>query len=164
MAKKRKRKGPKKGTKTPKKVGKAKRKATKKARKKRDVATYPGLDKTLFSKIKQEYHDLDYLSQLSPKEKDWMSRFMEEYLGAKNEHEGKSVHKKLNTKKGRKKIFDPNNARNRDIYSSLRAQGRLMFDDPGQFIEALQQEHYDAQDIEDRLIDEIDKKKLSDDQ
>lgn len=92
-----------------------------------------------------------------------MSTFMEEYLGARVNHKSKKIHKKLDTKEGRKKVFDPNNARNRDIYSNMKAQGKLMYDDPNQYIEALQQEHYDAQDIENRLIDAIDEKKLIDD-
>lgn len=141
---------------------KAAKPAKRKAKKKtsiRDKIRYVGLDGRKFSKIKQEYHDLDYVDQLTDAEKDWMSRFMEEYLGARVKHKGKKIHKGLNSKAGRKKLFDANNARNRDMYSLARATGLFSEEMPGNAIEALQREHYDAQDIENRVIEEIDKKK-----
>jgi hypothetical protein len=148
--------------KTVKKAKRAKRKVVKKARKvprkKRDLTRYPGLEGRLFSKVKQEFHDIDYSHKLSAKEKDWLSRFMEEDLGARLNHSGTKLNKKKAQKKG---CFDRNNARNRDLYSLARASGKLSGDDPARAIESLQEEYYDAQDIEDRLIDAIDKKKAT---
>ncbi len=79
-----------------------------------------GLNPRKFSKVKQEFHDFDYIKLLSPKEKQFLSDFTWEYLGA-NLTEAK-YHK---TKKARKDVFDANNARQRDIYSQRRAEGRL---------------------------------------
>lgn len=117
----------------------------KKARKKRDTKKYPGLDKTLFSKIKQEQWDLDYIEQLSPEDKKFMSKFMEEFVGARLNGKGKKLHK---TKKLTKDCFDRNNARNRDIYAIARATGTLYEYDP----------YLDEQsfDIEDKWIQDID--------
>lgn len=126
----------------------------------RDKIRNVGLDGRKFSKIKQEYHDLDYIDQLSPEEKNWMSRFMEEYLGARVKHSGKKVHKDLRTKAGRKRLYDANNARNRDMYSLARATGLLNDADPGEAIEAIQFEHYNAHQIEDKLIDQIDESRI----
>lgn len=98
-------------------------------KKKRDLVKTPGLNKNLFSRVKQEYHDLDYSNNLSAKDQVWMSQFMEEYLGAqldedtlKNKYKRKAFHK---SKKKRKDCFDRNNARQRDIYGLSRAIGTL---------------------------------------
>ena len=120
----------------------------KKARKKRDTKKYPGLDKTLFSKIKQEQWDLDYIDKLDEKERAFMSKFMEEFVGARLNGKGKKLHR---TKKLTKDCFDRNNARNRDIYAIARATGTLYEYDP-----YLDEEMFDN---EDQLIDSIDAKK-----
>ena len=142
----------------------SKAKGTVKKKTRRDLSKCTGLQGRFFSKIKQEYHDIDYADKLSAKDADWMGRFMEEYLGARVNHEGPKVHKKLHTKKGRKKLFDPNNARNRDIYSQMRAQGRLHQGNTDVIIEDIQRQYMEAQDIENRLIDAIDlAREISDD-
>lgn len=135
----------------------------KKRKKKRDITAHPGLDKKLFSKVKQEYHDMDYINQLDDKSKKWLSQFMEEHLGAqldpdtlKNKYNRKAFHK---TKKMRKDCFDRNNARQRDIYGLSKAIGKLddyNSEDTAQYLESLSEED----SYEDRLIDEIDKKNL----
>jgi hypothetical protein len=101
-----------------KKASSAKKAKRKKKVTRRDKEKFPGLHARFFSKIKQEYHDIDYANQLSDKEKDFMSRFMDEWLGARLNHPGKKLHK---TKKERKMVYDANNARNRDVMS----QGRV---------------------------------------
>lgn len=99
-----------------------------------------GLDKTYFSKVKQEFHDIDYTKDLNEKEKKFMSTFMEESLGANLNHPGKKLHK---SKAMRKSVFDANNARQRDIYALGRARGGWMELDPvNEQIEAMQQEMY----------------------
>jgi hypothetical protein len=98
-------------------------------KKKRDLVKTPGLNKNLFSRVKQEYHDIDYAQHLSKKDQIWLSQFMEEDLGAqlnevtlKNKYNRKAMNK---SKKQRKNCFDRNNARQRDIYGLSRAGGKL---------------------------------------
>jgi len=132
-----------------------------KKRKKRDVVKYPGLNKTLFSKVKQEYHDIDYIDQLSDKEKSYLSQFMGEYLGAqlnedtlKNKYNRKAKHK---SKKHRKDCFDRNNARQRDIYGLGRAMGCLDDYDSSHvadYLEYLSEE--ETSGYEDEMIKKID--------
>lgn len=81
---------------------------------------FKGLVKKNFSKIKQEYHDIDYIDQLGEKEKLYLSKFMFEELGA-NLQDTKFNKKK----KDKKRVFDANNSRNRDIWSIHKALGRI---------------------------------------
>jgi len=138
-----------------------KTKSTIKAKKKRDLRKYPGLDKTLFSKIKQEYHDIDYAHKLNDNEKKWLSQFMEEDLGAqlnpdtlKSKYNRKALNK---TKTQRKGCFDRNNHRNVDIYGVGRATGRLA-DIKAPAIESYLEEQ-DQESYEDYLIKKIDRSK-----
>lgn len=96
-------------------------KSTGKVRK-RDTKRFKGLEKSLFSRVKQEYFDYDYIEQLGDDEKQWLSNFINEYLGANLNSDGKKFHK---SKEMRKDVFDKNNARQRDIYSIMRATGKL---------------------------------------
>lgn len=83
---------------------------------------FKGLIKKNFSKIKQEYHDIDYIDQLGEKEKAYLSKFMFEELGANLQDT------KFNkSKKNKKRVFDANNSRNRDIWSIHKALGRISF-------------------------------------
>jgi hypothetical protein len=83
-----------------------------------------GLDKSKFSKIKQEFHDVEeYIHKLNQEQREWLSRFMWEDLGANLNHSEKKLHK---SKKSIKNIYDRNNARNRDIYARQRAQGLII--------------------------------------
>jgi len=110
----------------------AQKKKAKKKTTKRDKAKFPGLEKNLFSKIKQEYFEIDYANKLSDKDKAWLAQFQDEFLGANlNENKNKKYNRKSNlhkSKKHRKSVFDANNARNRDIFSRSRAMGVLDFD------------------------------------
>jgi len=118
---------------------------------KRESSKLPGLEKRLFSKVKQEYFDIDYADQLTDKEKMWLSQFQDEFLGANlQESKNKKYGRKTNlhkSKKHRKSVFDANNARNRDVYSKSRAMGVLDFDN------VLPDQEYS---IEDRIIERID--------
>lgn len=91
-------------------------------KKKRDQKKNVGLDKTKFSKIKQEYHDYDYIDKLDDKHKEWLSRFTEEDLGARLNHPNRKIYRKQKDKNG---VFHRNNARNRDIQSIAKASGKL---------------------------------------
>lgn len=119
--------------------------------KKREKAKYPGLDKHLFSKIKQEYHDLDYVNKLNDEEKKWMSQFMEEHLGAnvnpeyhQRKYNKDVLHQGLDE---RRKCFGPNNSRIRDAYSNHKVTGTL-YDET-----ALSEDAYDPTDD---IIESID--------
>jgi hypothetical protein len=138
-------------------ISKTTKKSTK-PKKKRDIAAVPGLDKTLFSKVKQEYHDIDYSSVLSSKEKKWASQFMEEYLGANlkesslvDKYGEKAMHKSAEQ---RKDCFDRNNQRNRDIYSRNRAIGKLTSITDPDILTKLD-ELYMNESYEDELIDKL---------
>jgi hypothetical protein len=99
---------------------------------KREKTALRGLDRRLFSKIKQEYHDYDYVKKLSQEEREWLSNFTTEYLGA-NLKEGRETGDVLHTDPDHiKDIWSQNNARNRDIYSRSKAQGIMDSYDPAE--------------------------------
>ena len=125
-----------------------------KTKSKRDKKPYPGLNKNAFSKIKQEYHDIDYIDQLNDAEKEWLNTFMEEDLGARFNHGKKRVYKKS---KDINQSYRRNNQRNRDIYSNFKASNRLIYGDVTAALETLQQEHDCLDRTEDELIDQLDK-------
>ncbi len=104
----------------------------KKVKKKREVEEFPGLKKNLFSKIKQEYFDFDYLDQLDDNAKRFLSQFNEEHLGANLDTKKNKKYKRktnLHPKKFNKSVFHANNARNRDIMSNARAGGFLDYEE-----------------------------------
>lgn len=153
MAKKRKQSAntAKKKRKVPKKRGPKKKKGTSRKASTRNS----GLKKQYFSRIKQEYHDIDYADQLNEKDKAWLSAFMDEDLGANFTHEGKKVYKKkrdINASYGR------NNARNRDQYANSKAAGKtvdISADQAYQYWE----ENYIDNNFEQKVFDEIEKSK-----
>jgi hypothetical protein len=102
---------------------KPKKSITKKRGLKRKASRYPGLEKGVNGKFRQESIDFDYLDKLSPKEREFLSNFMEEWNGANMNHPGKKFHK---SKKDRKKCYDRNNARQRDIYNHKKNMGLLV--------------------------------------
>ena len=57
--------------------------------------------------------DYDYIDKLSPEDKAWLDQFSSEYYGANLKN------KKYPTEE-RKKIFDANNARNRDLWNNAK--------------------------------------------
>lgn len=129
-----------------------KKRASKKKKTTRSEAKLAGLEKRFFSKAKQVQHDLDYINQIDdPKVLEWMNNFMEEWVGARLNHPGKKFHK---SKIDRKKIWDANNARNRDVMSIHTKVGvnvpEFVFD----LIEQVETES-----PEDAIIDMIDSKK-----
>lgn len=130
-------------------------KAKSKVRKKRDRLKYPGLKSNTFSRIKQQYHDIDYAEQLSGADARFMSDFMEEWLGARLNHPGKKFHK---SKKDRKRCFDMNNQKQRDIYNYLKIHGTIRdINDRAVLTEIDKKTPLSYEDV---LIDAIDKKRL----
>ena len=116
----------------------------------RATSKHPGLNPKLFSRIKQEFHDIDYAEQLSEKDKDYLSSFMEEKLGARFNHDGKKHHKTKSSKRG---IYNENNARQRDTYSLGRATGKMVDIDP-EIAVGIWQEKYLNYDFEESMIPE----------
>lgn len=112
----------------------------------RDKEATPGLNRHFFSRIKQEYHDYDYIGKLSPEEAEWLSRFTEEDLGARFNHNGKKVYRKIKDKRA---SYSRNNARNRDVHAIAKATGTL--DDIDIYYATIDNEP--VADYEDRLID-----------
>jgi hypothetical protein len=84
----------------------------------RNKVKYPGFDKKYTTRIRQEYLDsIEYIDQLNEEEKIWMNRFLEEELNSQFQNDGTDFNK---TKEDRKKIYDRNNAQNRDLYGNLK--------------------------------------------
>lgn len=83
----------------------------------------PGLKKQYNLKSRQEFLDFDYIEKLNDSEKEWLNRFIEEEVNADFRHKGKKLNR---TKKEKQKIYNNNNARNRDIYTREKAAGKLM--------------------------------------
>jgi hypothetical protein len=117
-----------------------KKKATRRSR-----AKYPALRPKLNTRIRfEELSDFDYFHKLNDSEKEFMNKFLEEYINA-------SVKDKSPAEK--KEAFDRNNARNRDVFIREKAIGQLMyFDDIND-----SQENRDSE--MERLINIIDLKK-----
>lgn len=57
---------------------------------------------------------MDYVDQLSDREKEWLTAFVREEVLADFAHSGKKLNK---TKKSKREIYNKNNASNRCIYS-----------------------------------------------
>lgn len=116
----------------------------------RDKEKNSGLKNRYFSKIKQEFHDIDYAHKLNDEEKAWLSKFMNEDLGANFTDKGNQIY---TDPKDRKESYARNNSRNRDIYAISRAQGRLIY---SEF--APEQDNEESYDPTEDIIDDIDKK------
>lgn len=99
-------------------------------------------------RTRTELIDYDYLDKLNDKEKEWLNKFSEEYIGASIKKDEKPMHK---TKRLRKDCYDRNNARNRCILTRAKASGTI------NYLEDLKKEE-NALDGLDRLVYEIDKK------
>lgn len=119
-----------------------------------------GLKKEKFSRIKQEYHDIDYVNKLNPEEKEFLSTFMEEDLGARFNHPKKRLYKE---KKDELLSYRRHNARERDTYSRAKAAGKLMFEDPLRYMEVNQTVDSGKNDTEDQMIDYLDAVRESED-
>lgn len=143
-------------------AAKKKRKATKKRgpqKKKgatrKSTTKNSGLKKQYFSRIKQEYHDIDYMDKLDDKEKAWLSSFMDEDLGANFTHEGKKIYKK---KRDIKESYHRNNARNRDQYANSKAAGKTVDISADQAYQYWEENYIDS-NFEQKVFDQIEKGK-----
>lgn len=111
------------------------------------------------SKIRQEYLDYDYLNKLSKEEYEWLAAFTHEYNCANLKHDYDKVFKR--NKLARKEHNDRNNSRNRDTYSQIRAQNRMIYLQGGapEFLDNVNEP--DALNPEDSMIELIDNKNNS---
>ena len=78
--------------------------------------------------LKSRYEELqdinDYFDTLPPKEKEWMNKFVGEYVNASFKKDTKHLHK---TKKLKKACYDKNNSRNRDIMTKKKITASLNY-------------------------------------
>lgn len=135
----------------------------KKKRSLRSKSKHPGLKKSLNLKVRQELIDYDYIDKLTDEEKDWLNRFSEEYNGAKfkKTKTGKFSSKNLHKGEMRKDCYNRNNWRNNDVYSVEKAKNMLK--DNKTMVSHLEEESFKTpSEIEDVLIEEIDKNSLED--
>lgn len=87
----------------------------------RGRSKYPALDPRLNLRTRyDEIADLDYIDKLNDEEKEWMNKFMGEYVNADFRHE-KPIHK---TQKAKRDCYNRNNARNRDVLTQVKACGK----------------------------------------
>jgi hypothetical protein len=95
--------------------------------KKRRQSNHPNLDPglNLRSRWEEVYDVASYANKLPADAKDWLNKFMGEYVNANLDVENleNNLH---NTKELKKSCQDRNNARNRDIYSRANASGNLI--------------------------------------
>ena len=91
---------------------------------KRETKKFPALDRKVNLKSRQHLLDFDYLHKLDDAAKEWLNRFVEEEVHANLKHKGEILNK---TPADRKRIYDANNARNRDLYLKQELKNKLLF-------------------------------------
>jgi hypothetical protein len=87
------------------------------------------LDPLYMPRVRREFVDHDYVSQLSPSEKDWLSKFDSEYYGASIKKTKKGTIRKEHLHSVNdgyaKQLYDANNKRNNDLFGVTRINGLL---------------------------------------
>ena len=75
-------------------------------------------------KVRKEFVDMDYVKDLSDKDKAWLDKFSSEYYGGSlnTENPNKNIHK---SRKRIKDCFDRNNRQNNDLYGVTNTNGLL---------------------------------------
>ena len=86
----------------------------------RNKETYPALNFKRQVKTRLDQLETDYLDQLSPSEKDFLNRFLEETVIANFDHKGEQLYD------DRRPHYHANNARNRCQYTKAKAMGTLI--------------------------------------
>jgi hypothetical protein len=103
-------------------------------------------------KTRVDQLDMDYIDQLSPAEKDWLNRFLEESVITNFKHRGKPIYK---TKKKRREFYNSNNARNRCMFTKAKAMGTLVQVDNQNALQAIldvKEKNNSSSDMEDMYI------------
>jgi len=125
------------------------------AKTKRSKQKYPALVKKFNSRVRQEYTDFDYLSQLNDEQLQFLNKFVEEEINVSFKKDGTDFNK---TDEERKAIYNKNNARNRCLYGRQRNRvgvtKMLNYEDSVDLIELEQENANDF--IEDAMIDYMD--------
>lgn len=85
---------------------------------------YPSFNVNYQVANRKELLDQDYIDKLSPSEKKWLDAFNQETIITNFNHSGK---KHYNSKKKRREIYKENNLRNKDIFSNLKANNKLLY-------------------------------------
>lgn len=90
----------------------------------RDKERYPALNFKRQVKLRKGYFDgiEEYVDKLSPKEKEWLNRFLEETVVTNFKHKGPLIYK---SKKARREFYNTNNARNRCMQTKAEATGLI---------------------------------------
>ena len=140
------------------------KKTDKTTKKRRSEIKHPGLKKHYNSRIRQEYIDQDYIQDLNDEEKNFLSKFNEEYYGANLDFE-KLENNLHNTEELKKLCTDRNNAQNRCIYGIAKAGNKISdinmhtIEDEAINIDLkLNDEIHSDPNLEDILIEYIDSK------
>ena len=124
-----------------------------KLKSKRAKEKYPALKPEFNLKTRFELIDHDYIDKLSPKEKDWLNRFNEEWVNANFKHAGKRI---MTSKDDERASYSRNNARNRCIWTKAKASGSsVQVED----LKDYQVYHGHGMSEEDKLIEMIDQAK-----
>ena len=91
----------------------------------RSKQLYPDIDPRFNLKTRTDLIDQDYLHKISHKELEWLNKFNKEEVNAS--FDTKNPKRNLNkSKKARKRCYDNNNARNRDILTKAKASNMLI--------------------------------------
>lgn len=126
---------------------------------KRSRTKYPGLKPRLTSRVRQEYWDFDYIDKLDDASKEFLNRFIEEELNSQFKNDGSDFSK---TKEERKRIYDANNAKNRDMLGLVKgkvANTKLL--EYGANIENELAEEINPHNLETAFVDYIDTKQMN---
>ena len=103
--------------------GSSKKKPVKKEKKsKRSRSKHPALNPRFSPKVRKDYLDFDYLDQLSPEEKDWLNKFVDEELHASFKNDERDLNQ---SKEDKRRVYSNNNSRNRDLYGITKANRLL---------------------------------------
>lgn len=132
----------------PKKPKKAKPKNARKNKK------YPALDPKYNPKIRHDNMDADYLHLLNDEQKAWYNKFMEEENNASFNHDDDLNLNK--TKEEKRVVYGKNNARQRCVYSNMKAAGRLIL--TNNVTSLVESEREIDENYEDYLIEVIDER------
>lgn len=131
----------------------------KNGKKKRDTVKYPGLEKKVNTKVRQEYLDQDYVNKLNDKEKEFLSNFNEEYYGGNFKHKGKKLHR---NKESRRKCYNRNNSQNRCGFGTAKAKGGLIYNNPINDLDSLEENNLiyvgNPDKVEEALVEYLDDK------
>jgi hypothetical protein len=89
----------------------------------RSKQKYPALMVNYNLKRRAEFIDYDYLDKLNDKEKRFLNKFTEETVNASFKPSGNII----KSKRGKRKIYNENNARNRDILTRKKITASLEY-------------------------------------